>query len=416
MPKRKYSFFMPAEDHSFIKKGVVFSRLWLTDMGRILCGIIFVGVMVASPGLHISAYFLPCFIFTLFMTAWIFAFFNKPKVTVKRVLPPSPSAGEYLMYIVIVKNEGKKPLRSLKISEGVLPYGLYDAPDHESYSGFIDWLEPQKSKKIKLIIRCKYRGSYQLPQLLVGTSFPSGLLRFPVRLGEKDVFVVYPRFIRQYEFKIPFKRVYQPGGIAISSNVGDSNEFLNTREYRRGDRLKDIHWASYARTGRLIVKEYVDEYFIRVGVLLDTQMRSLWQRDADIFEARISIAAGIADQIAKKDYIIDLFAAGEILHHFQMGRALAHLGNLLELLSCVEASRDVNFRKLQESLISHLKGLSSMIIILGDWDEDRAQLCRFIEQRAISLRILVVRDKPLTLAASREMIVIRSGEKGGLIK
>ncbi|HBM14846.1 MAG: hypothetical protein A2Y03_10550 [Omnitrophica WOR_2 bacterium GWF2_38_59] len=416
MPKRKYSFFMSAEDHTFVKRSVIYSRMWFTDIGRILCGIIFIGGMVSSPGLHIDAYILPSILIAIFITAFIFAYFNRPKISVDRFMPLPCSAGDFIVYDVAVKNEGRYPVRNVKISEGVLPYGIYDAPDHASYEGFVDWLEPGEIATIKLVIRCKYRDIYDLAYLLVGSSFPSEILRFPVKIPKKDKLIVYPKFITQTDFYVPFKRVYQPGGIAISSNVGDSNEFLNTRDYRKGDRLKDIHWSSYARTGKLIVKEYVDEYFIRIGILLDTEQSSLWQKDAEIFETRISVAAGIADAIAKKDYIIDLFAAGDILHHFQMGRALAHLENLLELLAGIEETKNVNFELLQDHLSPYIKQLSSMIILLGDWDKRRQDLCDSIESRGTKIRVLIFRDKPLTIQPDREATVIYTKDKEGLIR
>ncbi len=416
MPKRKYSFFMPAEDHHFVKRSVIYARMWLTDFGRILCGIVFIGGMVSSPGLHIDAYLLPSFILAVFVTAFLFAYMNRPRLSARRILPSPCSAGEFLIYDVLITNQGRYPVRDLKVSEGVLPYGIYDAPDHEAYQGYIDWLKPQESVVIRLVIRCKYRDIYELRCLLAGTSFPSGILRFPVKIVRKDRLIVYPRFLVQSDFLVPFQRVYQPGGIAISSNVGDSNEFLNTREYRKGDRLKDIHWASYARTGKLIVKEYVDEYFIRVGILLDTEHASVWQKDTAIFETRISTAAGIADAIAKKDYIIDLFAAGDTLHHFQMGRALAHLENLLELLAGVEESKQVNFPQLFEQLTPHLKQLSSMIILLGDWDQRRQELCRAIEATGTQIRVLIFKDKPLTLNPDRDVTLLHAADQGKLLR
>ena len=42
---------------------------------------------------------------------------------------------------------------------------------------------------------------------------------------------------------------YQPGGISLASSVGESEEFLSVREYRRGDPLRHIHWKSTSRTG-----------------------------------------------------------------------------------------------------------------------------------------------------------------------
>lgn len=414
MPKRRYSFFMPTEDHLFIKRFVVRSRMWLTDYGKILASVLFVSAMVSSPGLMISAYLLSAFILTLFIVTFVFAFFSKPRVKIVRVMAPAPCAGEHYFYQAIVTNIGKRPIRNIKISEDFLPYGLYDAPQHKNYSAQICWLDPGESVTISLVIRCKLRGIYELKRLLVGTNFPSGLCRWPVRIKVSDKLVVYPEFLSQTQFLVPFKRVYQPGGIAVSSHVGDSTEFLSTRDYRKGDRLRDIHWGSFARTGRLIVKEYVDEYFVRVGILLDTQLRR--KEPEKSFEERISLAAGIAEAIAHKDYIIDLFAAGDILHHFQMGRSLAHLENLLELLACIENVRTIDFNKLKDGLTPFVPKLSSIIVLLGDWDEPRAQLCRALEELGASIRVVVVSERPTTMPPDRELTLITGKEKKEIIK
>jgi uncharacterized protein (DUF58 family) len=386
---------MPAEDHTFVKRAVIYARMWFSDMGRILCAIVFIGGMIASPGLHIDAFLLPTFILAVFFTAYLFAYANRPRLSARRVLPAPCRAGEHLVYEVVVTNKGRVPLRHLKVSEGVLPYGLYDAPDHSAYRGTIDWLPPGATATVKLVIRCKYRDVYDITYLLAGTCFPSGILRFPVRIPARDKVTVYPRFFTQREFHVPFQRVYQPGGIAISSNVGDSNEFFSTREYRQGDRLKDIHWASYARTGELIVKQYVDEYFIRIGILLDTEHASIWQKDDAVFERRIAAAAGIADALVEKDYVIDLFAAGRTLHHFQMGRALAHIDNLLEYLAGVEACPRVAFAGMARQMAAHLRQLSALVVLLGDWDERRQGLCDAIAGEGIPVRVVVFKDKPL---------------------
>ncbi len=404
MPRRQWSFLMPAEDHFFVKWFLTYFHVWFTPEGKILFVTTLIGVSMASPGLYISAYLFPCFTLTLLIMAFSLSFFFRPRITLLRQLPSPPSAAEHMVYRVIVKNIGKRPIRNLFISEGVLPFGLYSAFNHEKVLNTINCLQPGENLTIRLAMDCKLRGIYRLPKMLVGSSFPSGILRWPVGLGQKDRLVVYPKFLSQTQFRIPFHRVYQPGGIAVSSNVGDSNEFLNTREFRQGDRLRDIHWPSFARTGKLIVKEYVDEYFVRIGLFLDTEFSQGDKPNA--FERRISIAAGIADAIAKKEYIIDLFAAGEELHHFQMGRALAHLENLLELLSCLEGIKNINFKKLQVNLKPYLKNLSSMVILLKDWDKQRAQFCLQLKNLGISQRVIVIRDQPLTRAPDQELIVI----------
>lgn len=405
---------MPPEDHFFIKFSVVYFRMRFSDYGKMLGGVFFLGLMMSSVGIHVSAYLMPVFILTIFITSYIFAYFNRPKVEVKRILPPSPSAGEFVSYRVLVKNTGKFAVRDLFVCENPLPYGLYDAPEHPDCSNTIDWLEPDETREVTLVFKCKLRGVYTLPKTMVGTSFPSGLLRWPKQQGSSQKFFVFPKFITQANFNVPFKNVYQPGGIAVSSKVGDSNEFLSTRDYRLGDRLKDIHWASYARTGRLIIKEYVDEYFVRVGIFLDTQISR--KDSSEIFEDRISLVAGIADAIAKKDYIIDLFAAGDELHHFQMGRALAHLENLLQLLACIDGVKKVDFKKLEEGLRPYISKLSSIVMVFGDWNIERENLCNVIEHFGVSIRVIIVKERPLSAQPKREVTLINKLDQTKMIK
>lgn len=414
MPRRQWSFFMPAQDHFFLKRVLTIFNICFTQSGKILLCTLFVSAAIAAPGLHLSAYLFPCFILPLLLTAVGFSYFFRPQVRLLRQLPGAVSAGEYLITTVTVKNTSRRSLRKFALYEGLLPFGLYSVLGHESFKNTIDYLRPGESDSVQLLMHCQYRGVYQLTSLFAVSSFPSGIFRFPVRILQSDKLIVYPKFVSQTEFNIPVRQVYQPGGIAVSSEIGSSNEFLNTREYRHGDRLRDIHWASYARTGKLIVKEYVDEYFVRVGLFLDTEKSK--GEEPSSFERRIAIAAGVADAVARREYIIDLFAAGEELYHFQVGRSLAHLENLLELLSCLEDTKRLDFKKVQLSLKEHIRELSSMVIILKDWDEERLSLCRSLECLGLSLKIMVVRDKPLTLSSDRELVVVSAKKNEGLIR
>jgi len=90
-----------------------------------------------------------------------------------------------------------------------------------------------------------------------------------VELPEHTV-LVYPRFYSMHDFVVPLGRRYQPGGIPLSSNTGEAIEFIGTREYRAGDPAKNIHWRSWARRGEPVVKEYMEEYFCRIAIILDT--------------------------------------------------------------------------------------------------------------------------------------------------
>ena len=129
----------------------------------------------------------------------------------------------------------------------------------------------------------------------------------PVRLmttlsvaGPDETLLVYPRFWHLDQFDVPVGRSYQPGGIPLASSTGDAIEFVGTRDYREGDPIKNIHWRSWARRGKPVVKEYQEEYFSRVAIILDTYLKlGFTAEDRAAFEGAVSTVASVADWFSR---------------------------------------------------------------------------------------------------------------------
>lgn len=413
MPRLRWSFFLPARDHSFIKVFTLLSYSWLTPYGMILTTTLFISIGIASPGLHISAYLFTSILLAFMLSAVLFAVFFIPEVDLFRKFPSIPHAGDHFIYEVIIKNISKKPLKELSVTEGYLPYGLYYSFDHPKFNNYVSYLEPGKSASVTLVIYCAQRGTYTLPRLFVGSSYPSNIIRWPVKCGTKQPLVVYPFYISQTQFDIPLNSVYQPGGITITSTLGESNEFLSTREYRHGDRLKDIHWSSYARTGKLIVKEYINEYYTRTAVVIDTLITP--REKPFNLEQRISYAAGIADALSNRGYLIDLLMAGENLYEFKKGNPATYLDQILNILSSLDGRKTTDFKMVEAKLMSHASSLSSLVVILRDWDEPRAGLCRILKRAGLNLRIIITRDTPLKEIPDIDVTIVPAKNKKHLI-
>ena len=406
MPRVEWSFLMPARDHQQVKWLMTYGQSRLTPWGQILFAASIAGCFVSSIGTQISAYFLPCFILSLLITSYLLSLFFRPSVSAYRILPPTPSAGGYCSYKIIVKNTGKRPLRNLTIFEQTLPYGLYAAVNHPKFHNTIDWLDPDEHTTVMLVFHAPRRGSFELLPFIVGSHFPSGIMRSRRCAGEKEKFIVFPPLIRKTDTQPGLRRQYQPGGFLMSFKAGDSNEFSSTREYRQGDRLRDVHWASSAKTGTLIVKEYVEEYFIRAGLFLDTELRYFEKHKW--FEHRISLCAGIADILISNNYIIDLFLSDEHQHHLQIGRGIGHFHHLLNLLSAIEGDRKVNFPAVAALLKEHGPQLSMLTLFLKDWDLERSDFVHHLKEMGINLRTIIIRDKPTSLPVNDDSVSIYS--------
>lgn len=384
MPRRRWSFMMPPEEHRFIRYLSDRYRGWLTPLGQsVLWATGAAGLMMLWGVQPAIVFFSLCVALLVGGLAAGLPF--RPRVKLSRRLPPPVSAGDTLRYRVLVENRGRWPARKVVVEERNLPPELRPTDEPP----VIEVLAPGERAEVSLSLDCSLRGAYELPWLQASSFFPSALVKWPRRTRAKDRLLVYPRFTPLARFDVPHGRNYQPGGIPIASSVGESTELAGTREFREGDRTRDIHWPSLARTGRLVVKEYQEEYFVRLAMVLDVESRSA--RDDALFERSLSLAAGIADVLARQEYIIDIFAAGSQVFHFQAGRALAHFEHILEILACLEAEDRLDMHALEAALLPEARKLSAVVLVMMDWDDARAELIRKLKAHGVAVRVLSVR-------------------------
>ena len=118
---------------------------------------------------------------------------------------------------------------------------------------------------------------------------------------------------------LPGQMKYQEGGVALAANVGRSEEFVALRDYRHGDPMRHIHWRSWAKTGKPIVKEFEDEFFVRHALVLDTFTD---EPHSEILEEAVSVAASFACTVLTQESLLDLLFVGNRSYCFTAGRGL----------------------------------------------------------------------------------------------
>jgi uncharacterized protein (DUF58 family) len=246
------------------------------------------------------------------------------------------------------------------------------------------------------------RGRYVLPSPILGRTDP---LRLMVSRGlelPEHPLLVYPRFYSMHEFFVPLGRRYQPGGIPLSSSTGEAIEFVGTREYRPGDPVKNIHWRSWARRGEPVVKEYMEEYFCRIAIVLDTFLPSRFTPAQQAsFEAAISVVASIADYFSRSEDIVDILAAGPDVYEVSAGRSLAYLENILDVLACLGPCHDPPFATIGPNLFEKLSQITTVVAVLQDWDTPREDFLKRVKALGTAVRAIVVHEDPTQKAWER---------------
>jgi uncharacterized protein (DUF58 family) len=81
--------------------------------------------------------------------------------------------------------------------------------------------------------------------------------------------------------------------------------FHTLRDYVPGDDRRHVHWKSSAKTGRLMVRQYVDTRRSHIAVLLSTNMDEYASEDE--FELAVSCAASVAMQAIRDEQSLSMF-------------------------------------------------------------------------------------------------------------
>ncbi len=358
----------------------------------------------AFPGVMAGSFAFPLFL-SLTVLSFGYTVLARPKVKVLRQLPERCVAGATVDCRITLTNQSKQTISDVGAYEFRLPTEL--VIDGEPI--YIEQLEAGESRSIRYGLQVQRRGIYQLPGPTVLSTFPFGLTQAKAFHAQPTRLVVYPRFNALTTLRLPVSPRYQPGGIVLTSQVGESMEFIGNREYRTGDRLRDLHPRSWARTGYPVVRQFQEEFLSRIAILLDTHLptglndgvgpgagswwKRLWKQDSSrALEANLSLGAAVSHFLAQQEYVVDLFAAGPELYYLQAGRSLAYLDNILDILACIQACPTDPLEKITPKFRDELGQISTVVLLLLQWDQARRKLVQEVLDAGAMVKLIVVSD------------------------
>ncbi len=341
------------------------------------------------------------------------------RASVTRSLPHVATAGVPFEYSLTVRNAGTRSFDALRVEEMLAA----DRPTPREFVtfkvredrtrnlfdrmvGYPRWvslmrmkvgarplpaqlaeLPPGAARDVRMRCMPLRRGELRFEAVSIGRAEPLGLMRSLRRLPLRESLIVMPRTYPVSPLHLPGSRRLQPGGVAFAGRIGDAEEFMSLRDYRSGDTPRRIHWKAWARTGRLVIKEYQDEFFVRHALLLDTFPSG----DAAPFEAAVSLAASLVMMPRSNESLLDLMFVEKRAYTMTQGRGIGAATQLLRVLATVEPSRG-SFDDLAEAALLGAARISGGICVLLGWDAQRQKLVASLRGMGIPLRVWVVRD------------------------
>lgn len=351
---------------------------------------------------------------SLLVVAVCFGWFFRLRFAATRLLPRFGTVGHPLRYRVLVKNLTPKTQRGLSLLETLADtrpsfreWRAAQIADEKLARSFrfserrrsnpfkvatvknvpVPPLPPNQKAEVPLEILPLRRGVLRFTGLTLARTDPFGLFRAFSRAPAPQTVLVLPKRYAVSPLALPGAMKYQDGGVALASNVGQSDEFVALRDYRRGDPLRHIHWRSWAKTGKPIVREFEDEFFVRHALVLDTFTD---QPHSEIFEEAVSVAASFACTLPAQESLLDLLFVGSQAFCFTSGRGLAHADQMLEILASVQACSDRPFRELEHLVLRHVGAVSGCICVLLDWDEPRRNFVEKIKLLGVPIMVLLI--------------------------
>ncbi|MGR8935336.1 MAG: DUF58 domain-containing protein [Gammaproteobacteria bacterium] len=370
-----------------------------------------------------STYQLFVFLAALLLYALLSAPFVRCRIAAMRELPRYGTVGEPLRYTATLHNldtRAQDGLTFIDLLREDYP-AAKEVQAHRARRGrraarlisYRDWLAclvwrrggtieevplprlDREALSVKLQFTPLRRGRVHFDACCIAKTEPLGLFRRLTRIERPQSCLILPKYYPIKFLQLPGARRYQPGGVSFANALGESAEFMSLRDYRPGDALSAVHWKSYAKYGKLIVKEYQDEYFARAALVLDT---FITDASAARFEAAVSVAASLVFGGERNDLLLDLVFIDREAYCFTAGRGVDQSLHLQEILADVQPERSAPFARLKQSVLAHAARCNAVLCVLLCWDEERRALLKQLQALGLTVYAFVLHDGELAEA------------------
>jgi len=387
-----------------------FGQRRFTGAGLVVLGsLALAGIMVPDTDNNL-AYQGFTLLFFVVLLAVAFGGFFKGRFSAERVLPRFGTVGAELRYSVLLKNLTGRTQSGLALLEDLA----------DPRPSFEEWLAvqrrirsfrftgargsnplkraalkdrpvptaaPGQEVEVAMQLLPLRRGVLRLSGVTVARADPLGIYRAVRKVPAPQSLIVLPKRYPLPPIALPGTMKYQQGGVALAANVGRSEEFVALRDYHQGDPLRHIHWRTWAKIGKPVVKEFEDEFFVRHALVLDTFTA---QPHSEAFEEAVAVAASFACSIQTQESLLDLLFVGSESYCFTAGRGLAQADQMLEILAAVQPSGGKPFATLEHLVLSHVSVVSGCICVFLAWDKDRRRFTEELQALGVPVLVLVV--------------------------
>ncbi|MCU1557167.1 MAG: hypothetical protein JWN09_1162 [Microbacteriaceae bacterium] len=259
--------------------------------------------------------YLGCFVALLPLLALAFVRWRRVPLLVARSFSPSAvGAGHPTVVSVEVTNLAPA---------SIVDANWRDSLPWEPYATAPLRLQPRESTR-SAVLRHRYevvpprRGIFEVGPMLVDFSDPFGLADGALAVGRPQTLIVTPDVVPLSDDVVAVADDEGPSRVVQRRALGGEDDLM-TREYRRGDAIRRVHWRASAHHGELMVRQEEQRSHAEARIVFDTQRRNY--RDAsrvlesgDVesqsFEWAVALVASLGLHLQRSGALVQVIETG----------------------------------------------------------------------------------------------------------
>jgi uncharacterized protein (DUF58 family) len=308
-------------------------------------------------------------------------------------------------------------------------------PNHR-VSRVISPLGRRRSYAWTIQTRCLQRGRFTLGPLTLSSGDPFGLFQKTRELEEprESTILIYPPTVDLPVFA-PLVGMLPGGDTMRRRTPYVTTNVAGVRDYAPGDSFNRIHWASTARTGRLISKEFELDPTADIWLLLDLERvaqmelpwagHQAWDRPRlpwepgpewglppSTVEYVVAVAASLAKHFIERDRGVGFIAYSHQRQVLPADRGERQLSKILETLAVIRAEGRIPIAEILAAEGAHLSRNTTIVAITPTDQEYWVVAARNLSQRGINMVAVLLESSSFGHLRSNERLATELSVSG----
>ncbi len=307
---------------------------------------------------------------------------------------------------------------------------------HHRVSRVISPLGGRRSYAWSIQTRCLQRGRYTLGPLSLTSGDPFGLFQRTRELEEPgtSTIIVYPPTVELPVFA-PLVGVLPGGDTMRRRTPYVTTNVAGVRDYAPGDSFNRIHWASTARTGRLISKDFELDPTADVWLFLDLERVAQmdlpwagqqgwdrprlpwepgpeWGLPPSTVEYGVAITASLAKHFIERDRGVGFIAYSQQRQVLPADRGERQLSKILETLAVIRAEGRIPIAEILAAEGAHLSRNTTVVAVTPTDQEYWVVAARNLSQRGINMVAVLLESHSFGNLRSNERLATELSVSG----